>query len=449
MCGIFGIITPKLSKFAARDFYVLGVCNDLRGGDSCGVFIDKEYEYGVGKNKLFYDFFQESKVLKKVSKCKIALGHCRKASVGAINASTAQPVVIKNSKGEVQFVLMHNGTIVNYKELARKYIPDIDIKEMTDSQVMAQLFFHEGYHVLKEYIGAGAFVMVDYRNEEPEILFFKGESKYTQHAKVISVERPLYCSYNNNELIFSSIKEYLKALRPDRAVLTFQSNKLIKLGSNGKLYTIAEYDRSELWQLESHYSNNQVPAYGTVYNIWGNSSKAFVREGELYNIPWEEFVDMGADGIYTIGTRKAHGNFLVTSEGIIKKTPSSRTYKVSFWQGVLLKNPSCFEFLCKFAKEMKCSPEELVTEMPDLVHFLSPCICWRSTNGTWVTSDTPSSRMLYTGTATFPFTNEEVYFAKGRLSNYMSEDVPYSKSIIDLQMSYDYKIDSNAIQSLL
>ena len=103
MCGIFGIITPKPRKFDLRAFCVLGVNNDSRGGDSCGVFIDKKYEYGVNEFKFFYNFFPRSKVLNSVTKCQVALGHCRKASVGAINAATAQPVVIKDGNGAVSY----------------------------------------------------------------------------------------------------------------------------------------------------------------------------------------------------------------------------------------------------------------------------------------------------------------------------------------------------------
>ena len=42
-------------------------------------------------------------------------------------------------------MLLHNGTIFNYEDLAKKYIPDIDIKGMTDSQVMEQIFYYKGY----------------------------------------------------------------------------------------------------------------------------------------------------------------------------------------------------------------------------------------------------------------------------------------------------------------
>jgi hypothetical protein len=59
----------------------------------------------------------------------VALGHCRKASVGKVSIETAQPVVIENENGDVDYVLIHNGTIYNYRELAQKYIPDMNIAE--------------------------------------------------------------------------------------------------------------------------------------------------------------------------------------------------------------------------------------------------------------------------------------------------------------------------------
>ena len=53
MCGIFGIINKVEAPFDYSTFCVLGINNDSRGGDSCGVFIDQEVEYGVDKEKLF------------------------------------------------------------------------------------------------------------------------------------------------------------------------------------------------------------------------------------------------------------------------------------------------------------------------------------------------------------------------------------------------------------
>lgn len=451
MCGIFGIITPKPRKLDLRAFCVLGVNNDSRGGDSCGVFIDKKYEYGVNEFKLFYNFFPRSKVLSSVTKCQIALGHCRKASVGAINAANAQPVVIKDEKGEVQYVLIHNGTIINYEELAKKYIPNVDIKGMTDSQIMARIFYHTGYDVLGEYLGAGAFVMVDYRSGEPEVLFFKGESKLYQYSITTTIERPLFCTYSSSEFIFSSIMDYLKALRPNREVLTLKPNKLTEL-KDGKLYIRHEYDRTKLWQTRNSYPTRYGYGYNSsvdrVCNIAKRDSEDLFGNKDFGNHYWDDTVDMDEAGVYRIGSERAHGLFWVDAIGNVEKKKRDYTIQVAFWKGVLLKNVQCYTFLSKFAKDMGCSHDELLQTLPDLVHFLSPCACWKTYEGQWVTSDTPNTHFLYSGTAIFPFTTEEIYFAAGRIDCY-AEGIPYKDALLDLQASLNYKIDNDAISALL
>ena len=444
MCGIFGIITPKPRKLDLRAFCVLGVNNDSRGGDSCGIFIDKRYEYGVNENKLFYNFFPRSKVLNSVNTCQIALGHCRKASVGAINAANAQPVVIKDEYGNVMFVLIHNGTIINYQELAKKYLPGIDIKDMTDSQVMARIFYHRGYGVLEEYLGAGAFVMVDYRNGEPEVFLFKGESKLSEYSVSTQIERPLFCTYSSNEFIFSSIMDYLKALRPSRDVMTVTPNKLLQL-KDGKLLVIGTYDRKKKWQTRSSSTVNSYvgSSVSRVCNLAKYSNDNYYNNG-FGNGYWDDVVEMDPDGTYSINNVKAHGIYWVDALGNIEPKKMRGTIQAAFWKGVLLKNVSCFSYLSKLSMDLKLSAEGLLTLWPDLVHYLSPCACWQTHDETWVKSETYKSREPYTGTAVFPFTTEEFYFDEGTLEWY-TDGVPYKETIVDLQNSQDFKIDKDAL----
>ena len=116
MCGIFGMISKKARPFNKRAFCTMGVRNDSRGGDSCGIFIDGNVEYGVDKEKLFISFFRKSALLNVTTQCKIALGHCRKASVGKVSLETAQPVVIKN---EEQFEYWAD-TLPFYRNVSRE-----------------------------------------------------------------------------------------------------------------------------------------------------------------------------------------------------------------------------------------------------------------------------------------------------------------------------------------
>ena len=64
MCGIWGIINTKKSRFNKQLFNILGTHNDSRGGDSCGIFIDGNAEYGIDTLKLYSKFLKTSNILK-------------------------------------------------------------------------------------------------------------------------------------------------------------------------------------------------------------------------------------------------------------------------------------------------------------------------------------------------------------------------------------------------
>ena len=142
MCGIFGFASNKNDKkFAVDKFAMLGIFNDKRGGDSCGAFIDGEINWGVDKSKLFINFIRDTPFVSsfKDTHVDIAVGHCRKASVGTIGLSTAQPVEIRNEDtNEIEFVFTHNGTLLNHQELADKYLCKVP-QHYTDSQIRSQM----------------------------------------------------------------------------------------------------------------------------------------------------------------------------------------------------------------------------------------------------------------------------------------------------------------------
>ena len=120
-CGLFGFVGG--GGFDLFRMCILGIYNDTRGGDSTGVSLDGIHYGSKGnKNKLFRAFIAEENPFDELAiRPKVALGHCRKASVGGIGEAQAQPVYIKEGD-KVKFVMIHNGTLVNYKELAKKYL---------------------------------------------------------------------------------------------------------------------------------------------------------------------------------------------------------------------------------------------------------------------------------------------------------------------------------------
>lgn len=331
MCGIFGLINKDQSLFNKGVFNTLGIANDSRGGDSCGIFIDGKSEYGVDKNKLYSDFFLKSELIKNTSTCKIAIGHCRKTSVGKTSLETAQPVIIKEND-EVKYVLMHNGTIFNYEALAKKYIPEIDIKGMSDSQVMARIFYYKGYEALSEYNGGAVFVIVDYRQnkDNPEIFFWKGESKKTKYAKVEFDERPFYFVSKNGKFIFSSISQYLEGFVNEECY-TIKSNALIKY-IDGEIFIHKEYSRKDCQQ-DKEYPTNTKP-----YNPPAQTSSGWGSNSYIYT---------GKFGEYKLRGKNLHGEVFCSAYGIVFENPfnSPNSCYFYFYNGVLLYNKSCFELI--------------------------------------------------------------------------------------------------------
>ena len=360
MCGIFGMISKRPKAFNKRAFCTMGVRNDSRGGDSCGVFIDGFTEYGVDKKKLFIDFFRESVVLNSTTECKVALGHCRKASVGKVSVETAQPVVLYNEQGSVDYVLIHNGTIYNYKELAQKYIPDVNIEGLTDSQVMARIFYYAGYDALDEYEGGAVFVIYDYRINKS--LIFKGASKKSTYSPEATEERPLYYCWHNGRFVFSSIFETLYAFYYEETIYYFPTNKLITVKGN-TLKLVKEYPRTKCTQTKT---TTVVTKRGHVYDddewgIWHGWSHIKPRSGP------GDFFKIEFDGERYTDPQKnpLHGTIFVSTWGYAypnKKHKETWLQEVAFFNGRLLKHPKAFALINKMYQEAnKTLTKEVIT----------------------------------------------------------------------------------------
>ena len=116
-CGIGGYIGNNFNKYK---FNILGLYNDTRGGDSCGIVYEDnnniEVKYGHDKTK-FYKNFVESGELKDVNlqSPNFALLHCRKASVGGVSLATAQPVVIRDENNKIVFYNKRNSLLLHSK----------------------------------------------------------------------------------------------------------------------------------------------------------------------------------------------------------------------------------------------------------------------------------------------------------------------------------------------
>ena len=439
MCGIFGIINTKKSKFNKTLFNVLGVHNDTRGGDSCGIFIDGKVEYGVNSNKLYSNFLKTSNLLKETHKCKIALGHCRKASVGVINESTAQPVVLKNDNGEIEYVLMHNGTIYNYRALAAKYIPNINITGMTDSQVMARIFYHCGYNCLSEYYGGAVFVIVDYRKEEPQVLLWKGASRNNKYSPNLTEERPLYFIQTNNTLVFSSLNTYIEAAFMEEA-FTLYENQLVEV-KDDDIYIVEEYSRKDVAQTLPYnygadYYNDVFGYNDSDYLDWDNphvKTTPVVKKDTSKPKNKCSIIRITTDGIFYRGTTPAHGRYFIDKFGNIHDTKVEGTIECWFWDGILLYGNDEFIFLINASKHYKLEVEEVKWCCPELLNSLSPypvkdtdyCVV---NDGHWVKCTDPQMGFeLYTGHLHLVTESKQMYCLNGseNFTTWSSKDINF------------------------
>lgn len=350
MCGLGAIVNRSVQKLNKSVYNIIGIANDARGGDSCGIFIDKKVEYGIDKTKLYQDFFYESKLLEETTECHLAFLHCRKASPGLKkDLASAQPVVIEED-GEVKYVLMHNGTIYNTDALAKKYIPDVNIKGMTDSQVMARIFYYSGYDALAEYNGSAVFIIADYRENpnKPRVFIWKGYSKDTQYGKTSSDERPIYLVSTTTSIILSSIALQLDAMYGEQYVKTIEANALIEIDDN-KLWIIDRYNRDSQCQARAYSSS-----YGKANNS-NNASNEYEYDWDNYDDDYygyangsysgNSYVYINPIGEFMSGRERLHGRRYVSASGsvFVNKMSTPAFKEVWFYQGVLLYSKECFD----------------------------------------------------------------------------------------------------------
>lgn len=429
MCGLAGIVTKSFRKFDYATFCTLGIANDSRGGDSCGVYIDGQYGYGVKDDKFFSSYFQDNEFLESIEESMVALVHCRKASVGIIDETTAQPVVITKD-GNVEMVVMHNGTIYNYKDLAEKYIPKVNIVGMTDSQVMAHIFYFCGYDVLNEYNGGAAFVIVDYRSGAPRTFLFKGASKKNYYNLKVEEERPLYYCIDKEkeELVFSSIWMYLMSLRRNCTTYSVNSNELVEF-TGKELVTIAKYPRSKMQQDKEYiypYGGNKH--YYKNYDDWYDSDFPVVYSNYIS-------VDL-VKNVYSYKGKRITGKLVVDDFGRVNQKDKD-SYPVYFFDGVALKNQHCYKFLLALRKESTLSNKEFFSKFENVIRFLSidglylkDNVCYKAVTATTSLAFTGSLNPI-SSVSSLKFIDGKssgtIYNGmKGRIKGYISEKLDFN-----------------------
>lgn len=491
MCGIFGIVSNTKIPFNKGLFRALGIDNDLRGGDSCGIFIDGKIEYGIDDKKLFFDFYKTSELFKNTRECYCAIGHDRKASVGGVSLGAAQPVIFRNDKGEIDFVVIHNGTIYNYLDLADKYIPTLDCSKMTDSQVMATIFYNAGYDCLAEYQGGAVFFIVDYRSGKPRYFGWKGVSKKSSYTTYKAgekgeEERPFYFAQENGVTAFSSIDTCLYVHGDN--VFSLNDNSLIEF-KNGKIYLIEEYDRSKMDQSGYQYENGRKKSYypTTAYGGSAVSPRNQSAINDYYDDEYDEyyrwesywsqqnsmkqlpssnsnpFRSLPIDGsdrslvniqydhhhdVYTNEGMLCHGEYELSVYGFGEGYSGNKSNaKHWFYNGLHLVDKNAFDFIIALMKKNNTNVMETINRYDNLIHYLTgePYILNHINNGEWMYNENYYTHTKYTGKVLKYFYQNEITINNGKFTG---EEALCFPKVYSLKKQGLKAIDFNSIEKI-
>lgn len=385
MCGIFAWVGITPDKFSPFMFNVLGAYNDNRGGDSAGVYFNKNCITGI-KTEAKYEALVKTKKLHttlKLTKYPVAIGHCRKASVGSVIEPNIQPVLIRAKENRLIYVQAHNGTIYNHKELAKKYSIEYD-KDESDSNVLAKIIAKEGFKVLSEYEGSAALVM--YFPKEPNVLYaFHGESK---NYNYLAEERPLhYVTYEGYGTYISSEAGPLEFIANGHSAYPFKPNVVYKLYED-KVEEFLKIERTNASQRKventsSTYAyqsrNDSTIPWKVPTNVNADKKslpdfrKDLIQVGVTKNIctslvtgnifPLTSTSKLRYDrGCYWIGNEMAHGKYIVDTYGYIRNNVSYKQsiqlFCLYFCYGNLMVNESSYKTLISICSNKKIQSAE-------------------------------------------------------------------------------------------
>jgi len=267
VCGIIAWSGKDSKQFNSDKLNILGLFNESRGGDSCGVAVDGEIYYGVDKNKKFEDFII-NKNYPKPKGIPAVIGHTRKGSVGLHTIHNAHPFGYGDLDGNYEFIGCHNGTLIDYEELAKKYEIEVSIynannvwdRRKNDSEVLLEILYKtRNINVLEEYVGGAALVFQDLREPDTIFAFHGASKKEVGDNGLIYEERPLYYyQESKNSLYISSIEEALLFIggEKDKNVFEFEHNILYEI-KNGNVKSAVEHqiDRSNVGQKKAYGGN--------------------------------------------------------------------------------------------------------------------------------------------------------------------------------------------------
>jgi predicted glutamine amidotransferase len=306
MCGIFGHSGRSPKKVSIDKLNILGIWNEERGTDSCGLSMDGDILKGVKSLSQYRDFISHYNI-ESPQVVPVVIGHTRKSTVGAHTLSNAHPfgfgkLKIKDFKNPgYEFIGVHNGTLLNHKEFATKRKIELEktvnikvkvskvneddkfeIKEETvkkiDSELLLEcLYFDEDYSVLSEYNGAAALIWTDL-NKPNTVFYYHGKSVSSEGDKETKEERPLYYwKETRNSLYVSSIADSLYGIGGDADTVDMFDHNTVYEVTDGNI----EKAIKTVISREKNYQKESYPNYG--YGAWGHYGDRWGHHNNYHN----------------------------------------------------------------------------------------------------------------------------------------------------------------------
>ena len=212
MCAIVGVASKKPN--ACLTIYNALTVLQHRGQDAAGMATSDEYGHLCvhKENGLVRDVFKDSDMLNLNGS--IGIGHTRYPTAGSYNFEEAQPFYVNSPYG---IVLVHNGNLVNTKQLRKEVFND-DLRHIntsSDSEVLLNVFAHalqnnknnkltkenifkaveevhdrvEGaYSVILMILGYGLVAFRDPNGIRPLVFGFKDENKCMFSSESVALE---------------------------------------------------------------------------------------------------------------------------------------------------------------------------------------------------------------------------------------------------------------------
>lgn len=370
-CGLVGFSGPTAPNILKLQ--TLGIINQSRGEQSCGMLLNNKIYLGTGQEALFYNFLSKKKVPITFDENNTVIIHTRKASVGTVSESNAHPFGFLNKPTDTKFSFVgaHNGTLSNWKGLLKDNNISPDVFNVDSEALLFILFCTKNFKVLSKYKGAAALLFSFL--EEPNTLYaFRGAAGNKD-------ERPMFYSKQEEGTYFSSIEESLNIVGnhnfetyelPENTVVKFHEGVIVeqfKIHRAEELhptYFDTSYNGRNYGQSQIGFHNNQSNSHNVQNRTPENNDGILPWQRKMSAI-YDEIMELNKDfaisRIYSFKNFRYHRNGHLFT-GIINQRIEGlgSGEKLYIYEGVLVSEDS-YKFLGKQAKAYKVTDAMIIT----------------------------------------------------------------------------------------